>query len=134
MNDKNIVGRSEILNLTDLSISISAKIDTGAYGNVLHVDNIELIDNKLKFSIYDREFEYDNFKLITVKNSFGIKQVRYSIMTKIEIGDKKYNIRVSLTNRNNMKYPMLIGRRFLRKFKYIVDVRKKNINDTTKKM
>ena len=30
------------------------------------------------------------------------------------------------------KYPMLIGRRFLNKFKYMVNVRKKNINDRAK--
>lgn len=122
------VGRSEIVELPDLGISLSAKIDTGAYGNALHVDYLEIIDGKLMFKISDSEFIFDNWKQITVKNSFGIKQERYSILTKISIGKSKYKMRISLTNRMDMKHPMLIGRRFLRKFNFLVDVSKKNIN------
>ena len=46
--------------------------------------------------------------------------------------EKNYKVHISLTNRKKMKYPVLIGRRFLNKFKYMVNVRKKNINDRAK--
>jgi hypothetical protein len=39
-----------------------------------------------------------------------------------------------LTDRKKMKYPVLIGRRFLYKFNYLVDVTKKNVNDRNKKV
>lgn len=129
------IGRTEIISLPELKIEkVSAKVDTGAYGVALHVDSIDLSDNKLLVRINDNIFEYDKFRMISVKNSFGRVQKRFSVLTKIEIGDKIYKFYVSLTNRKNMRYSVLIGRRFLYKFDYLVDVKKKNINDTTKKV
>ena len=131
------IGRSEGISFPDLNIdSIRGKIDTGAYGIALHVDGIEVIDDKLYFWIGKSEnrFEYDKFKTVTVKSSFGRVQKRYSIMTRIKVGDSTYKFYVSLTDRKNMRYPVLIGRRFLYKFNYIVDVRSKNIYDRDKKV
>ena len=129
--DKNI-GRIEIISFPDLNIeSIIVKIDTGAYGIAFHASGIKVVDEKLNFWIGKRSnsFVFDKFRTISVKNSFGKIQVRYSIFTKIVIGGVTYKFNISLTNRGKMKYPVLIGRRFLKKFNYIVDVRKKNIND-----
>jgi len=134
--DKSI-GRIENISLPDLKIdSISTKIDTGAYGIAFHARGIKVIDGKLHFWVGKRSnsFIFDKFRTISVKNSFGRVQMRYSIFTKITIGDSTYKFNISLTNRGKMKYPVLIGRRFLHKFNYIVDVRKKNINDRDKKM
>lgn len=129
------VGRREFISFPDLMVGkIKAKIDTGAYGTALHVDNIELIDDKLNFTIGKNKFTYTKFKIINVKSSFGRKQKRFSIFTRITIGDSTYKVFISLTDRKNMRYPVLIGRRFLYKFNYLVDVRKKNINDTSKKV
>jgi len=129
------IGRTEIISLPDFGIfGLSAKVDTGAYGVALHVDTIKIDNDKLYFTIDNKEFIYDKFKMVSVKSSFGKVQKRFSIMTKILIGDKIYKFYVSLTNRKNMRYPILIGRRFLYKFDYLVDVKKKNINDTVKKM
>jgi len=127
------VGRIEKVSFPDLGIDIvEAKIDTGAYGNALHVDDIIIKENKLFFTIGDKEYVYDKYKTIIVRNSFGKKQKRFSISTKMLLGEKKYKVYISLTNRKKMKYPILIGRRFLKKFDYIVNVRKKNINDRAK--
>lgn len=127
------MGRSEKVSFPDLGIEAKeAKIDTGAYGNVLHVDDIFIKEDKLFFSIEEKEYIYEKYKTIVVKNSFGKKQKRFSIMTRILLGEKTYKVDISLTNRKKMKYPMLIGRRFLNKFRYIVNVRKKNINDRAK--
>jgi hypothetical protein len=133
---ENKIGRSEWAIFPDFSVKLKAKIDTGAYGIALHVDGLEIKDEKLNFWIGNQSnlFTFDKFKKITVKSSFGRKQERFSIYTKIIIGRKSYKVFVSLTNRKNMKYPVLIGRRFLKKFNYIVDVSKKNINGSPKKM
>jgi len=129
------VGRIENISFPELKIEkIKAKVDTGAYGVAIHVDDIRLEDNKLYFKIDSEEFSYDKFKTVSVKSSFGRVQKRFSIMTKIIIGDSIYKFYVSLTDRKKMKYPVLIGRRFLYKFNYLVDVTKKNINDRNKKM
>jgi hypothetical protein len=127
------VGRTEKVSFPELGIETKdAKIDTGAYGNALHVDDIFIKDKKLFFFIDEKEYIYDKYKTIVVRNSFGKKQKRFSIITKMFLGEKSYKVHISLTNRKKMKYPMLIGRRFLRKFDYIVNVRKKNINDRIK--
>ena len=129
------IGRSEIISFPELKIvSIKAKIDTGAYGVALHVDNIRHDDGKLYFTVGNEEFSYNKFKTIEVKNSFGEVQKRFSIFTKLTIGESIYKFYVSLADRKNMKYSVLIGRRFLYKFKYLVDVTKKNINDRNKKV
>ncbi len=131
------IGRCELISFPDLKIdSIKAKIDTGAYGIAFHVDGIKVFDDKLHFWIGDESntFEFDKFKTVTVKSSFGRVQKRYSIMTRIKVGDSTYKFYVSLTDRKNMKYPVLVGRRFLYKFKYIVDVRSKNLYDRDKKV
>lgn len=129
------IGRSEKVDFPELNIgSIKSKIDTGAYGIALHVDNIKVENGQLIFFIENNEYRYNKYKMISVKSSFGRKQKRYSIFTKIKIGETTYKFFVSLTDRKNMRYPVLIGRRFLYKFGYLVDVRQKNIYDTTKKV
>ena len=133
----NIVGCRELLHFTDLGlINIPAKIDTGAYSNVLHCDYIEEIDGKLNFKIGDNKYQFEKFKKISVKSSFGQEQERYAILTNVVLGNISYKLYVSLNNRDKMKYPVLIGRRFLQKFKYIVDVNQEciNINDYFKKI
>jgi hypothetical protein len=132
---KKKVGRSENISFPELKIEdIKAKVDTGAYGVALHVDDIRHEKGILYFTIDSDEFSYDKFKMISVKNSFGEVQKRFSILTKMVIGDSIYKFYVSLTDRKNMRYPVLIGRRFLYKFNYLVDVTKKNINDRNKKV
>jgi hypothetical protein len=129
------VGRIESISFPELNISsISAKVDTGAFGTCIHVDNAQVIDGKLHVSIGSSLFVYDKYKTVTVKSSFGRKQTRYSVFTKMVVGNFTYKVFISLTNREKMKFPVLIGRRFLYKFNYIVDVRKKNINSGNKKM
>ncbi len=132
--DKNI-GRSEKVNFTDLNIDVSAKIDTGAYSIALHVDNIREEDGKLLFNIGDSDnFIFDEFEMVGVKSSFGKTQKRYTIKLKMKLGKKTYKVLVSLTDRKNMKFPCLIGRRFLYKHGFLVDVRKKNLHDRDKKV
>jgi hypothetical protein len=56
-----------------------------------------------------------------IKNSSGEMEERYVIKTIIQIGRKKINTTISLTDRGNMRYPVLIGRRLL-KGKFLIDV------------
>jgi hypothetical protein len=134
---KKTIGRSEKVILPEFSnIEMRSKIDTGAFSNALHVDGIEKVKEGIKVWIKNPEntFIFNKYKRVEVKNSFGQKQTRWSVLTRIKLGNKTYKCYICLTKRNKMNFPMLIGRKFLYKFGYIVDVTKKNIYDTNKKV
>ncbi len=130
-----LIGRCERIFLPDLEVGqLNSKVDTGAYGISIHVDSISVKDGCLEFNIDNKTFTYKKYKTVNVKSSFGEKQKRFCIFTRLKMGNSTYKVYVSLTDRKDMKYPVLIGRRFLHKFDYLVDVRKKYLNDTDKKV
>jgi hypothetical protein len=61
------------------------------------------------------------FRIKKVKSSNGKVQERVFVKTHVALGGKTYLTSVSLADRKEMKYPMLIGRKFLAKG-YLVDV------------
>ena len=134
--DKILIGKCEFISFPKLKIkNIEAKIDTGAYTTALHCHDIieKIIDGKkvLSFKLLDpkheyysnKEFFFENYELATIKNSFGESETRYVIKTQIKLGKKVILAKVSLTNRGNMRYPVLLGRRILKR-RFIVDVSK----------
>lgn len=135
-----IIGRIELVELPEWNIfEIESKIDTGAYSSSLHCHHIEEFNKDnitwVKFNLLDPEHPAYNDQLIelpisdkrTVKSSNGQKELRYFIKTKIKLFKKIYNIELSLADRSEMKYPLLIGRKFITK-KFIVDVSQKNLS------
>lgn len=122
-----IIGRREFVNFPLLKINrVEAKIDTGAYTCSIHCNNIILKteNNKqiLTFQLLDdRVYFFEYFTRKKIKNSFGEMEERYIIKTLIAIGGKKIKTTISLSDRESMRYPVLIGRRLL-KGKFIIDV------------
>jgi hypothetical protein len=124
------VGRREQVDFLELGLlDITAKIDTGAYTTVLHCHDIREMNGVLYFKLLDPthpEYNYQEnsakeyFKK-EFKNSFGESEKRYVIKSQIKLGKRKIRSLVSLTDRANMRYPVLIGRRLL-KNKFVVDV------------
>lgn len=113
--------------------NVTAKIDTGAFTGALHctkIDEIESDEGKiLRFSPFDHpELVINTAEYITkqVKSSNGERQRRYFIETVIVLQDKRYKILLSLADRSEMKWPVLIGRSFLRAQHFLVDVNKMN--------
>lgn len=134
---KTIIGRIEKIDLPNLSLyNLDAKIDTGAYTSSLHCHKIEQFvkdgQDWVKFYVLDPdhpEYEETHYecaihKLKKVRSSNG--QIEERVIIKQEAQFKKYKrtIELSLTNRSEMKYPVLIGRKFL-KDSFLVDVSKK---------
>ena len=135
-----VIGRKDRIDLPEFNLSdIEAKVDTGAYGCALHCHAVKVFlrDGKecLSFQLLDPSHpEYENKTYITenfsnkkVKNSGGIVENRYTIKTEIVIFAEKYVLDFSLTDRKNMKFPILLGRKFLNK-KYLVNVALKNLS------
>lgn len=119
---------------------IEAKIDTGAFTSSIHCNNIREVNlpdgqRAIHFELLDerhpgynhRPFEFKEFSLRTVKSSFGDVQERYIIRTKISLHGMEIETEFSLSDRSDLKYPVLLGRTLLRK-RFIVDVSKKNLS------
>ena len=126
-NKIKIIGRREFVQFPLLNIEkVEAKIDTGAYTCAMHCNDIVLktINEKqiLTFRLFNNAiYHVDEFTRKKIKNSFGEMEERYIIKTLIAIGRKKIKTTISLSDRENMRYPVLIGRRLL-KGKFMVDV------------
>jgi len=129
-----IIGRRELVDFPELGLlKIEAKIDTGAFTTALHCYNIneEVINGKKVISFYlldPTHPEYTKQKLIftdyfkkNIKNSFGDYESRFVIKTIVKIGKRRIKSTISLANRQNMRYPVLIGRKLIGK-KFLVDV------------
>ena len=130
-----ILGRSDRVDLPGLGLEdIQAKIDTGAYTSSLHCLRAELIDGKLEFVLLDEEhpeftgikYTFKKFDQREIKNSFGEAELRYVIKTKVKIFDHVIKAEFSLSNRGNLKFPVLLGRKILR-HRFLIDVTKKNL-------
>jgi hypothetical protein len=129
------IGRSEKIYFPKLNEGlIIGKIDTGAFSAALHVDSIKVIESGLQVKISNNTYIFHQWSEVEVKSSNGKSQKRYGIKIKMRLGKKNYRIFVSLTNRKNMKFPLLIGRRFLQENGFIVDVNRKNLHGRPKKI
>lgn len=125
-----IIGKKEQISILDLNlVDLDAKVDTGADSNALHCDHIEIEGDFVSFTLLDEVHESYHGKRMTlplhrvkkVRSSNGELQERPSIRVSVDFFGKKYKTIISLTNRADMKYPMLIGRKFL-SGKFLVDV------------
>jgi predicted deacylase len=118
------VGR---VSLPDLGLDLVAKIDTGARTSALHVTRIRTIttrglqaarrptleltiprrSKRLRTDLVVRVRVHD---FIQIKDTSGRTERRPVIETTLRLGDVQRKIRVTLTDRGDMTYPMLIGR------------------------
>ena len=129
------IGINEKVYFTQLNEGIiTAKIDTGAFSAALHVDSVKVEDSGLKVMIGKNTYIFHKWTELEVKSSNGKIQKRYGVKLKMQLGQKKYRIFVSLTSRKDMKFTLLIGRRFLHLNNFLVDVKKKNIHGKFKKI
>lgn len=117
------IGWREWLALPMLQIpAIKAKIDTGARTSALHAFFVEPFERNgiqmLRFGVHPLQKRLD-LEIIceapvkdyrAVSDSGGHREMRYVIETEVVLGDLKKRIEMTLTNRDNMKFRMLLGR------------------------
>lgn len=122
-NNKHLVGALELCDLPFLSLNgLEARVDTGATTSSLHVDNILEFEKMgaawIKFDIHpdvhdvtqvvQREAKVKSVR--RVKSSNATLQKRHVIETDILIAGIQWSIELTLTDRSEMKYLMLLGR------------------------
>jgi hypothetical protein len=127
---KTIIGRAERINFPELGVSgLPAKIDTGAFRSSVWASDIQEADGKLTFALLDKQspwysgqkYTTDRFEIVEVENSFGHTEDRYSVYIKVQLGSRTVRSNFTLADRSQKTYPVLIGRKLLKR-RYIVDV------------
>jgi ribosomal protein S6--L-glutamate ligase len=128
------IGWQEWVCLPNLHLPlIKAKIDTGAKTSALHASNIsEFWHGSQKWVQFDvhplqRNNHYTvncSAKVIderVVTNSSGSQELRYVIKTPMLLGPNAWEIELTLTQRHDMTFRMLLGREALR-HRVIIDL------------
>ena len=122
-----VLGWREWIALPDLGIdAIKAKVDTGARTSALHAFRIKTFEEdgvrRVRFQVHPLqrrkrpsiECEAEVIDERRVTSSNGQKELRLVIKTPIEIGGKTWPVELTLTNRDEMSFRMLLGRQAVR--------------------
>jgi hypothetical protein len=131
--EEQTLGWREWLSLPEFDIpNIKAKIDTGARTSALHAFHVEAFEREgaqwVRFKMHP--LQYDQGYVVEceapvvdrrkVRDSGGHQELRYVIETTILIGDEPVRAELTLTDRETMRFRMLLGRTAL-KSRYLVD-------------
>ena len=134
MKKTTIVGWREWISLPELGIPrIKAKIDTGARTSALHAFEVDSYKSKRGKRVRFYMHPYQNNKEIIVEcdavikdyrsvtDSGGHREKRYVIETELILGENQWPIEITLTDRETMKFRMLLGRTAMKGKRIVVD-------------
>ncbi|MFV8818588.1 ATP-dependent zinc protease [Haliea sp. E17] len=133
MAEKQQLGWREWVAFPDLKLPrIKAKVDTGARTSALHAFFTEPFERDgapwVRFGVHPQqkdisevvECEAPVLEQRVVRDSGGHEELRYVIETTLAIGGSTRRVEVTLTDRDSMKFRVLIGRTAMRG-RYLVD-------------
>lgn len=123
------IGWRELVDLPELGLSgIPAKIDTGARTSSLHAHVLEEFERDgesfVRFAVDWDDVRHEcaaiHVDVRGITSSNGETQRRYVIKTPLRVGGNEVRAEISLADRSDMKFPILIGRSSLR-HRFVVD-------------
>lgn len=131
---KPVVGWREWVGLPELGVErIKGKFDTGARTSVIHAFNIKAYKTKdgqhrIRFQLHPRQHhrlpsvacDAEVKEIRQVTNSGGLREPRFVIETTLQIGGNHWPIELTLSNRDEMGFRMLVGRTAIRR-RFVVD-------------
>lgn len=137
-----MLGRQELVDFPAFGLRhVEAKVDTGAYTSAIHcahqrvetaadgrpVLRVQLLDER--HPQHDGQLlEFTAFEEREIRNSFGDVQRRYVIRTTIELFGQAMEAEFSLSDRSDLRFPVLIGRALLQSAGFLVDVARRNVS------
>jgi hypothetical protein len=133
---KPVIGWKEWIALPALGVpAIKAKIDTGARTSALHTSFLEEFEagglRMVRFGLHPLQRRKD-IEIVAeapllerrkVKNSGGGAENRYVIQTRVVLGSAAWSIDLTLTNRDQMLFRMLLGRKAVEN-RFLIDAGK----------
>jgi len=125
-----IAGWREWVSLPELGIGwIKAKLDTGARSSSLHAFDVEPVNgDRVRFRVLPWQdsdedavdYECEVHDRRTIRSSSGHTEERYVVLMDLVMMGRPITAEVTLTNRDEMGFRMLIGREALRQG-FVVD-------------
>lgn len=124
--EKTTLGAVEDVILLPWRVSLLARIDTGAAKSSLDARELVIQDGMAEFKL-PQEFGGMQLRLPVIEwkhiRSPDGRQKRPVVELELCIGSKRIRSKVNLTDRSMVKYPLILGRNFLRG-NFIVDVKR----------
>ena len=139
-----LIGWQERVDLPLLGLTnLKAKIDTGARTSALHATDIVEFENdgapwvrfhtRFDDDARDTDVECPIHDRRHITNTSGVPDDRIIIRTKFRIANRLWKIDLSLTERTEMRFRMIVGRSALRRHNILVHPDKRNmtVNDSS---
>ena len=128
---RRVIGWRERVSLPELGIQrISAKIDSGARTSALHAVDVEAFHQDgiewVSFTVPSGDGTESRCSLPMadarpVKNTSGVWTSRFFIETRLILGDRSWPIEISLTDREQMGFDLILGRTAVRGHGLMID-------------
>ena len=139
---KRTLGRRELIEFPAFGlVGVEAKVDTGAYTSALHCADIHVEIGPgrpplLRVRLLDPDhpafdgqpLTFADFGLRDIRSSNGEVQERYVIRAVVRLFGEDFETDFSLSDRSDMRYPVLLGRSLLRQGRFVVDVGRRNVS------
>jgi hypothetical protein len=133
-----MIGWKELVEFPEWGLRrVKVKIDTGARTSALDVVSYELRDAdgqglvaELRLALNRRRpdaltvVHTPVLQMVVVSNSSGIREQRPLVETTLRLGPVTKRVRMTVTNRSGMRFPMILGRKALEN-DFVVNVSRK---------
>lgn len=133
---KELIGRDDIADFPSFDLeNVKIKTDSGAYTSTIHCSEINEVNGKLNVVFLEPDengytgetIVFEHFERKKVRSSSGEQQERYIVKGRIRLFSKEHNTEFTLSSRDLMRYPVLLGRKLL-SGNFIIDTSLSNLS------
>lgn len=117
-----VVGWREWVTLPDLGVTVKAKVDTGARTSAIHATDIDVDGEVVHFTVFPHQRDDADPRRVSaplvdlreVRSSSGEADHRPVVRTAVTLHRRRWTIELTLANRDDMGFRMLLGRTGIR--------------------